>query len=178
MDKKFSDSKVDFDKRGVLGCSDIEQVKVAAIQTMDACIILQDFLIGRIDSMKNLMSAENMDILRTLQVSTKGMRMLQLAKMFKDHKDPLVILDSMGNMLAVDIDSNNNLAQAVKPDWLNDITLFKKGTTWAHGNTQRHNAIDRNTFRRKARFQYQAQRDEEHFSKVQLHKNKTRRVDE
>jgi hypothetical protein len=178
MEKASVDSKINFDKATVVGCTDLETLKTATIRLMDNYTNIQNVLFGEISRMKNLTVANNMDILSNLQSMTKTKRMLQLAIAFKDHKDPIVVLDSLGNMMALDIDEENNLVQANKPDWLAQISLFKRGNNWAHGDQNKHNAIDRNQNRRKARFQHQAIKDEEHFSKVQLHKNKNRRMDD
>ena len=177
MEKRSTESNFNFDKAMIVGCSDLENLKVVTIQLMDNTENLRNFLFKNVENLKNLMNANSMDILSNLQSLTKNKRMLQLAISFKDHKDPIVVLDSLGNMMAIDVDDENNLVQANKPDWLSNVSLFKRGNTWAHGDQFKHNTIDRGQNRRKARFQHQAERNEEHFSKVQLHKNKSRRTE-
>ena len=178
MEKQSASCNLNFDKTAIVEITDIENLKVAMLQLMDNTSMLQNFLFGNVSNMKNLIAAENVDILSNLQATTRNMRLLQLAISFKDHKEPIVVLDPLGNMMAIDVDDQNNLVQAERPAWLAQIAVFKRGNTWAHGDPHKHNNIDRGQNRRKARFQHQAQRDEEHFSKVQLHKNKSRRMED
>ena len=104
MEEKATKAKLPFDKQSVVGCNDLEDLKTATIQIMDNNLSLQNFVFGNISNIKNLISAENQEILSNLENSSKNSRMLQLAKAFKDHKDPLVMLDSHGNMMAIDLD--------------------------------------------------------------------------
>jgi hypothetical protein len=75
MEKKALDAKLPFDKPAVVGCTDLDDLKVATIQIMDAFPALKDFIFGNVSSIKNLIMAKNSEILLSLKVTTKSRRM-------------------------------------------------------------------------------------------------------
>ena len=100
MERSAATCTVDFVKSNIVSCEDIEAVKIAAIQSIDAQISLKAFVFDRVASIKNLMTATPQDIYNDLEKSSKLNRMHQLAKLFEDHKDPIICLDEKGQMMA------------------------------------------------------------------------------
>ena len=149
-------------------CEVISDVKSAAILAMKARDEVEDLLIGKLSKLKDLIKKDTSTILEDISKFSKNEKAMQLMKMLESDNDPLIVMDQEGTLGALTI-IDGEIANAVKPNWLKAITVYRNSRTLKYGDESRNEGIDRNAYRRKSRFENQARRDENNYSKAKFY---------
>jgi hypothetical protein len=177
LEAKLLSTKLDFDKNQITDSETVPELQTACILAIEARKTVENLVIGKLSVLRKIIEQEPMKILRDLGPSSKNYQTMQVLKMMGTDSDPLVVVDEAGSMAAIKIGENGELEIAQKPTWVDSITLFRDSRTLAHGNDEKNGRIDRQTYRRKYRFEMQAKRAEENFTKGEHFRNKQRKME-
>jgi hypothetical protein len=166
--KSLTELQLSFSEKDIYESENLAKVKEASIVAMRARDGIEDLFIGKLSKLTNLMTQSSSDILDEVRNFSKNETSLQLMKMLESDIDPLIVLDQEGNLGALKLEEGK-VVTAVKPNWLNNITVFRNSRTLKYGDESRNDGIDRNAYRRKSRFENQARRDENNYSKAKFY---------
>ena len=177
MKAKLAKTELNFTADTLLDCDNVEELQTAGTLAIEARSAAENLVIGKIKNLENIIGADPMKILADLGPVSRNYQTQQVLKIMGIDNEPIVIIDEAGAMAAVKIGDDGELEIANKPTWVNSITLFRDSRTLSHGNSDKNDRIDRQTYRRKYRFESQAKRAEESFNKGEHFRNKQRKLE-
>ena len=124
--KKLAFSKLQFDANSVTNCDNVEALQKAIIMAIESRNIAENLVIGKISKLREIITKGPMEILKDLGPLSREYQTQQILKMMGVDNDPIVVIDEAGNMAALKIGDDGNIASATKPTWVESITLFRE----------------------------------------------------